>query len=72
MTSLIKLLSHCCFSSVGVGWVGGSMYLINKHAPLGWFAVQWEDVQVSSGGEARLHHRKKSFLRDTCDLGTDG
>lgn len=48
------------------------MYLINKHAPLGWFAFQWEDVQVSSGGEARLHHRNKGLLRDACDLRTDG
>lgn len=47
------------------------MYLIYKHAPLCWFAVQWEDVQVSSGGEARLHHRNQGLLGDTCDLGSD-
>ncbi len=48
------------------------MYLINKHASLGWFAVQWEDVQVSSGGEAWLHHRNQGLLRDTCDLRSGG
>lgn len=44
------------------------MYLIHQHAPLGWFAVHREDVQVSSGGETRLHHSNKKFLRDPRDL----
>lgn len=48
------------------------VYLIYKHAPLGWFAVQREDVQVSSGRETRLHHGNQGLLRDTCDLGPEG
>lgn len=44
------------------------VYLIDKHASLGWFVVQWEDVQVSSGGETRLHHRNQGVLRNACDL----
>lgn len=48
------------------------MYLINKHAPLGWFAVHREHVQVGGGGEARLHHGNKGLLGDTCDLRTRG
>lgn len=48
------------------------MYLINKHASLGWLAVQREDVEVGSGGEAWFHHGNKGLLRDACDLRTDG
>ena len=47
-------------------------YLIYKHALLGWFAAQWENVQVSGGGEAGLHHSNQGLLRDTCDLSSDG
>lgn len=47
-------------------------YLIYKHAPLGWFVVQREDVQVSSGGETRVHHRDQGGLRNVCDLRSNG
>lgn len=44
------------------------LYLIYKHVLLGWFVVQWKDVQGSSGGETRLHHRNQGVLRNTCGL----
>lgn len=52
-----------------IGWM--CAYLVYKQAPLGWIVVQGEDVQVSSGGEARLHHGNKRLQRDACDLRSD-
>lgn len=55
--------------STPVGLLSVDTYLIYKQAPLCWFGVQWEDVQVSSGGETWFQHSNQRILRYTCNLG---
>lgn len=45
-------------------------YLIYQQASLGWFGVQWENIQVGSGGETWFDHSNQGILRYTCNLGS--